>query len=86
MGKHEKYVRSYKPQWAKEDWAKDNFYIDVAYTYNSSFYFLLGWLKEYKQIEHYNPQDSNEAYCMYCRTSLRAHHSDLKKHATTQLH
>jgi hypothetical protein len=50
------------------------------------FCFFLGWLKEHKTVATANKNDPNEAYCLYCHTSLREHHTDLKKHATTKVH
>ncbi|XP_066600739.1 SCAN domain-containing protein 3-like [Prorops nasuta] len=45
-----------------------------------------GWLKEYKSISNYDHNDTNEAYCLYCHTSLRAHFADLKRHTNTNIH
>jgi hypothetical protein len=46
------------------------------------YYYFLGWLGQNKLDD----SNINTAYCAYCRTSLRAHIADLKRHANTILH
>jgi len=43
---------------------------------------LLGWLQRASDLH----SDRGEAYCKLCRTALRAHKTDLIKHAKTKTH
>lgn len=43
---------------------------------------LLGWLQRASDLY----VDKGEAFCKLCRTALRAHKTDLIKHANTKMH
>ena len=53
--------------------------------FNSTNYhclFTLGWLKK----ASFENEEENQAYCRFCRKTLRAHCADLKKHAIKPTH
>lgn len=85
MGRHSKYSRHYKSDWEKEDWAKGNA-MNTDFKKKSNIFYVSGWLREFKTLSCHDGEDNNEAYCLYCRSSLRAHYTDLKKHFATRQH
>lgn len=83
MGKYAKYSKKYNTDWEKLPCFSGN-YSNIVFLFVLSYVirniFHIGWLQ--RVPESY----AGEAFCKLCRTALRAHKTDLQKHANTKSH
>lgn len=73
------YTRKYSLKWESETWAKGQLLLVTHYLL-SQIIFVLGWLTKASN------NHLQEAYCKVCHVALRAHQTDLKKHASCKQH
>jgi hypothetical protein len=83
MSKSKAKLRKYSSKWEKEKWAKGTITFVMYFTnlLLDRIKLCIGWL-----TQEASPDSFHEAYCRVCKTSLRAHASDLKAHAKKLKH
>lgn len=85
MGKYAKYAKKYNSDWEKLPCFSGNYNHCsnfILLIINNIITIILGWLQRASDLY----ADKGEAFCKLCKTALRAHKTDLIKHAKTKMH